>query len=138
MKDSAYQRHGIMALIRRKLTILLGTGINDARACVGKFGQFHAIFFAQQALVVSTVLHIVDLNSLVALRGHAELAGIVKVDRQDIWSGFPVLDVVSLKELAKVSRKEEQITGCSHLRWSIRRDYIADGCCARNIGSQCP
>ena len=61
-------------------TILLGAGVNDARARVGKLCQLHAVLFAQQALVVAAVLDIVDLNRVVALRGHAQLARVVKVD----------------------------------------------------------
>ena len=61
-------------------TVLLGAGIDDARARVGELGQFHTVLLAQQALVVAAVLDVVDLDRLVALRRHAQLARVVEVD----------------------------------------------------------
>ena len=61
-------------------TVLLGAGIDDARARVGELGQFHTVLLAQQALVVAAILDVVDLDRLVALRRHAQLARVVEVD----------------------------------------------------------
>ena len=50
---------------------------------MGEFGELDAVFFAEEGLVVAPFFYAVDLDRLVALRGHAEVAGVVKVDGED-------------------------------------------------------
>lgn len=52
------------------LTVLLCAGIDDARICMCKLGQFDAILFAQKALVVATFPNVVDLYRFIARRRH--------------------------------------------------------------------
>lgn len=45
-----------------------------------KLGQLDAVFLAQQALVVSALSDVVDLNRLVARRCHEQLSVVVVVN----------------------------------------------------------
>lgn len=60
--------------------------------------QLDTVFFAQQSLVVTSLPDIVDLNRLVALRGHTQLARIVVVDGQDVRD-FAVLGFIPFEQL---------------------------------------
>lgn len=45
-----------------------------------KLGQLDAVLLAQQALVVPTLSHVVDLNRLVARRRHEQLSIVIVVN----------------------------------------------------------
>lgn len=87
-----------------------------------KFGQLHAVLLAQQGLVMAALANIVDLNRLVALSCHAELAGIVEVDREDVRR-LSILGVVSLKQLLEVQSVLcvylLHVSGASVLPWLV-------------------
>lgn len=70
---------------------------------MGELCQFNAVLLAQQALVVTSILYVINLDRLVALRGHAQLARVVEIDRQNMWLRFALLKVISLKQLQQVS-----------------------------------
>lgn len=55
------------------------------------------ILFAQQALIMSALFNAVDLNRLIALGGHAKVAGVIEVNREDIRLGLTLLYILSLK-----------------------------------------
>ena len=82
-------------------TVRLCARIDDAGAGVGKLGQLDAVLFAEQRFVMPPFFNAVDLNGLVALRGHAEVARVVKVDGQNRGLRLPFFDVLSLEELCK-------------------------------------
>lgn len=63
-----------------------------------KFRELDAVLFAEQGFVVSAFPDIVNLNGLVALGGHAKLAGVVVVDGQDVGD-FAILGLFSLENL---------------------------------------
>ena len=50
---------------------------------------------------MSAFLNVVDLDSFVALRGHAEFSGVVKIQGQDIWLWLVL--VLSVEQLRTVS-----------------------------------
>ena len=64
-----------------------------------KLCQLYSVFLAEEGFVMAAFLDIVDLNSLVALGCHTQVASIVKVDGQNmgLWSAF--LNVVASEEL---------------------------------------
>lgn len=81
------------------LTILHCARKDDARVRVCKPRQLDAVLLAKQGLVMSTFLDVVYLNRLVAIRGHAEFAVVVVVDRLHIGRRSTFLDVLALEEL---------------------------------------
>lgn len=100
------------------LTILFGTGVDYAGTSMRKLGQLHAVFLAQQGLVVAALADIVDLDRLVALSGHAELARVVEVDGEDIRR-FAILGIVALEQLL-ISQSvlcQVPMSGASILPW---------------------
>jgi len=62
-----------------------------------KLRKLNPILFAQQALIMSALFNAVDLNRLVAFGGHAKIAGVVEVNRENMWLGLTLLDILSLK-----------------------------------------
>lgn len=62
------------------LTVLFRTRIDDTRASMRKLGQLDAVLLAQQALVVSTLSDVVDLDRLVARRRHEQLSIVIIVN----------------------------------------------------------
>lgn len=64
---------------------------------MGELCQFHAVFLAQQALIVPAVLDVVDLDRLVALRRHTQLARVVEIDGQDMGLRLALLEVIALE-----------------------------------------
>lgn len=52
-------------------TVLFRAGVYDTGTSMCELGQLHTVFLAQQGLVMSTLSNVVDLDSLVALSGHA-------------------------------------------------------------------
>lgn len=47
---------------------------------------------------MSALSHIVNLNGLIAFRGHAKLAGVVIVDGQDMWD-LAIFGLFALEKL---------------------------------------
>lgn len=66
---------------------------------MGKPCQLYAIFLAEQSLIMSAFFDVVYLNRLVAVRGHAQLAIVIVVDRLHVRRRLAFLDVLALKEL---------------------------------------
>ena len=56
---------------------------------------------------MSTLFNVVKPNSFVALRGHAEIAGVVKVDGQHVGLGSIVLYVVASEEFGRPKRRND-------------------------------
>lgn len=63
-----------------QFTVLLGARVDYTGARVRELGQLDAVLFAQQALVVTSLLDIIQLDRLVAGRNHEKLALIVVVN----------------------------------------------------------
>lgn len=72
---------------------------------MGESGQLDAIFLAEQALVVPSLLHVVDLNRFVALGSHKKFARIIKVEGQDVGLRAAIFDVVSFEKLRDAGQK---------------------------------
>lgn len=66
-----------------------------------KLCMLDAVLFAQQALIMPTFPNVIYLDGLVAFRSHAKLAGVVKIDRENVWLRPAFLNVVSLEELCR-------------------------------------
>lgn len=77
-------------------TVLFGTGVYYAGTSMCKFGQLNAVLLAQQGLVMAALPNVVDLDGLVALGSHAQLTGIVVIDREDTWA-LAILGLVSFE-----------------------------------------
>ena len=67
-------------VLGKLLTVLFCAGVYDARVCMCKLGELDSVLFAEEALLVASLFAIVDLNRLVASRGHEELTVVVVVD----------------------------------------------------------
>lgn len=66
-----------------------------------KLRQLDAVLLAQQALIVSALSNVVDLNRLVARRRHEQLSFIVVVNRQDSRLRLSIFYVFATKQLKR-------------------------------------
>lgn len=64
-----------------------------------ELGQLDAVLLTQQGLAVRPLLDVVDLDCLVALRGHEQLAGVVEVEGEHAGLGPALLEVFAAEQL---------------------------------------
>lgn len=62
------------------ITVLFGTGVYYTRPRMCKLCQLDTVLLAEQALVMAPLADVVDLDCLVAGRGHEQLAVVVVVN----------------------------------------------------------
>ena len=69
-----------------------------------ELGELNAVLLAQKRLAVGALLDIVDLDRLVALGGHEQLARVVEVEGEHAGLGTAFLEVFAAEELANCQR----------------------------------
>lgn len=62
------------------ITVLFGTAVYYAGPRMCKFCQLDTIFLTEQALIMSSLSDVVDLDCLIAGRGHEQLAVVIVVN----------------------------------------------------------
>ena len=71
---------------------------------MGETGKLGTVLLADKALVMTALLDTVDLDRLIAFRGHAELSRVVKVERQNVRLGL--IFVLAREKLAANSNQQ--------------------------------
>ena len=69
---------------------------------MGELGELDAVLLAEEHLVVVAVADLEDLDGLVALGGHEQLARVVVVEAEDVPLRAAVLGVFAPEELRRV------------------------------------
>ena len=80
-------------------TVLFRARVNDGGARVGELGELDAVLLAEEHLVVVAVADLEDLDGLVALGGHEQLARVVVVEAEDVPRRAAIPRVVAPEKL---------------------------------------
>lgn len=89
---------------RRKIphsTVLLGACVYYARAMPCESRQFHTIFFAEQLFIMSSISYFVNLDRLITLGCHDELARVIVIEAKNVGSWTTIFWLGSLEELQR-------------------------------------